>query len=83
MKLRLALIALSSAVVLRAADTLPIFNATLTTGNEHRFVLVDAEGKASSFLKVGESFAGYKLEAYDPKEAVLDLERGGDRKSVV
>jgi len=40
-------------------------------------VLVDGDGKASSFLQVGESFAGYKLKAYDAKEAALDLERDG------
>jgi hypothetical protein len=77
MKLRLALVTLFSVAALRAADVLPVFNATLTMGKEHRFVLVDAEGKSSSFLSLGESFAGYKLKAYDPKEAALDLERDG------
>jgi hypothetical protein len=77
MKLRLALITLLSAVLLRAAEAVPLFNATLTVGKEHRFVLVDAEGKTSSFLTLGESFAGYKLKAYDVKTGVLELERDG------
>lgn len=77
MKLRLTFLALASALVLRAADALPQFNATLTVGKEHRFVLIDAAGKASSFLNLGESFAGYKLKAYDPKTGVLELERDG------
>ena len=77
MKLRLTLLALASAVALRAADALPLFNATLTTGKTHRFVLVDAAGKTSSFLELGESFAGYKLKSYDAKEGALDLEKDG------
>lgn len=82
MKLRLTLLALASAVALRAADTLALFNATLTVGKEHRFVLVDANGKASSFLSLGESFAGYKLKAYDPKSGVLEIEKDGKVSSV-
>ncbi len=77
MKLRLTLLALLSAVALRAADALPLFNATLTMGKEHRFVLVDANGKSSSFLELGETFAGYKLKNYDAKEGALDLEKDG------
>jgi uncharacterized protein len=77
MKLRLATLALVSAVALCAADALPLFNATLTVGKEHRFVLIDAAGKTSSFLNLGESFDGYKLKAYDPKSGELSLERDG------
>jgi hypothetical protein len=77
MKLRLTLLALASAIALHAADTPPQFNATLTVGKEHRFVLVDAQGKASSFLSLGESFAGYTIKAYDAKSDVLELERDG------
>ena len=77
MKLRLSLLALVAAVTLPAAESLPQFNATLTMGKEHRFVLVDANGKASPFLSLGETFAGYKLKSYDPKEGALELEREG------
>jgi hypothetical protein len=77
MKLRIMFLALASAIALRAAESLPQFNATLTVGKEHRFVLVDAQGKASSFLNLGESFGGYKLKAYDAKTTTLDLERDG------
>jgi hypothetical protein len=81
MKLRLALtlalLALATPFALRAADTLPVFNATLTMGKEHRFVLIDAAGKASTFLNLGDAFAGYTLKAYDAKTGTLDLERDG------
>lgn len=77
MKLRLILLVFVSAIGLYAAETLPLFNATLTVGKEHRFVLVDANGKASSFLSLGEVFAGYTLKAYDAKAGALDLERDG------
>jgi hypothetical protein len=77
MKFRLTLLALFSALAVRAADALPQFNATLTVGKEHRFVLVDANGKSSAFLSLGESFAGYKLKSYDPREGALELERDG------
>ncbi|MEO5959712.1 MAG: DUF2059 domain-containing protein, partial [Opitutaceae bacterium] len=38
---------------------------------------VDANGKSSSFLTLGESFAGYTLKAYEAKSSTLDLERDG------
>lgn len=65
------------AVSLQAADAVPLFNATLTVGREHRFVLVDGAGKTSAFLALGESFAGFQLKSYDPKTGVLDIERDG------
>ena len=76
MKLRLILLTLATTLALRAADTLPIFNATLTMGKEHRFILV-AGSKTSPFLKLGESFEGYALKAYDAKTSTLDLEHEG------
>jgi uncharacterized protein len=77
MNLRLILLALLSPVALHAADALPLFNATLTVGKEHRFVLVDANGKASTFLRLGENFDGYTLKSYDAKAGALELERDG------
>jgi hypothetical protein len=79
MRLRLALLALSLAVAsaLRAADTVPLFNATLSIGRDHRFVLVNAQGESSGFLAIGQAFAGYTIKAYDAKAAALDLERDG------
>lgn len=82
MKLRLTVLALVSAIALRAADALPLFNATLTVGKEHRFVLVDSNGKASSFLSLGESFAGYTLKSYDAKTGALEIERDGKLSKV-
>jgi hypothetical protein len=75
--LRTLLLVGSLAASALAAEQLPLFNATLTTGKTHRFVLVDAAGKTSSFLELGESFAGYKLKNYDAKEGALDLEKDG------
>jgi hypothetical protein len=60
-----------------AADTLPLFNATLSVGKEQRFVLVSSTGKASSWLGLGESFEGYKLSAYDAKTGELSLDKNG------
>jgi uncharacterized protein len=77
MKLRLTLLALLASVALRAADSLPLFNATLTVGKDHRFVLVSPGGKTSGFLTVGESFEGFRLKSYDPKTGVLEVERDG------
>lgn len=77
MKLRLTLLALASAIALRAAEALPVFNATLTMGKESQFVLVDVAGKTSGFLKLGQSFDGYRLKAYDAKTGVLEVEREG------
>lgn len=60
-----------------AADTLPTFNATLTSGGESRFVLIGADSKPSTWLKVGDSFDGYTVKDYDAKASALDLEREG------
>lgn len=73
----LLVLVLGLAVAVRAVAAVPLFNATLTVGREHRFVLVDDSGKASAFLGLGESFAGYTLKAYDAKSGVLELEREG------
>src|SRR5688500_7193170 len=77
MKLLLLVFSLAIATFVHAAEALPKFNATLTVGKEHRFVLIDSSAKASSFLALGESFAGYKLKAYDAKSGALDVERDG------
>lgn len=82
MKFRLTILAIASAVALHAADALPLFNATLTVGKEHRFVLVDANGKASTFLRLGETFDDYKLKSYDAKGGALELERDGKTSRV-
>ncbi len=76
MKLRLFILTLLSSVALRAAD-LPVFNAILAVGKESRFVLVSPAGKSSSWLKLGDTFEGYQLKAYDAKTSGLDLEREG------
>ncbi len=77
MKLRLLLLALAASAALRAADGLPVFNATLTMGKEHRFVLVSEAGKTSSWLNLGDAFEGYTLKAFDATTSTLDVERDG------
>jgi hypothetical protein len=71
------LLAFFTATALSAADSVPLFNATLTIGKEHRFVLANATGKTSGFLRIGESFEGHKIKAYDAKSGVLEVERDG------
>ncbi len=80
--LRALCVAALTATAVFAADALPVFNATLTVGKESRFVLVDASGKASSWLSLGESFAGYTLKSYDAKTSTLELEKGGQTSKV-
>jgi hypothetical protein len=65
-----------------AADTLPVFNATLTVGKESRFVLIGHDGKASSFLQIGDTFEGYTIKSYDAKAATLTLEKDGRSSEV-
>src|SRR5471030_951298 len=77
MKLRLFILALATSLALRAADAVPVFNATLAMGRDTRFLLQGTAGKTSSWLKVGDAFDGYTLKAYDAKASALDLEREG------
>ncbi len=77
MKLRLLCLAFITAVSLRAAGGLPAFNAIMTMGKEHRFVLVSGEGKSSSWLKIGGTFEGTTIKGYDEASGGLDLERHG------
>jgi len=65
-----------------ATDALPTFNATLTVGKDSRFVLIGADGKASSWLKVGDGFDGYTIKSYDAKAGALELEKGGKTSQV-
>ncbi len=75
--LRSFLLVAALATALQAADQVPLFNATLAVGKEHRFVLMSPGGKASSFLRLGESFDGYVLKNYDAKSGELTLEKEG------
>lgn len=75
--LRLLALSLITAAALQAADSLPLFNAFMTMGKEQRFVLLSAGGKPSSWLKLGATFEGYTLKAYDEKSGELQLERDG------
>jgi hypothetical protein len=77
MKLRLLCLAFITAASLSAAGTLPAFNAIMTMGKDHRFVLVSDEGKTSGWLKIGSAFDGTTIKHYDEASGGLDLERDG------
>lgn len=77
-KLALLLLAALLPLAARAADARPVFNATLSTGKEHRFVLLSAAGKPSSFLRLGDTFEGYTLKTYDAKGGTLVVEKDGE-----
>jgi hypothetical protein len=79
---RFVLVAALSLVALHAADQVPHFNATLTVGKEHRFVLISVAGQTSSFLRLGDSFEGYALKSYDAKSGELTLEKDGTTVNV-
>ena len=77
MKLKTLLLAVLTASTALAANSVPLFNALLTVGKEQRFVLVTVDGQTSSWLKLGDSYAGFTIKAYDPAAATLALERDG------
>jgi hypothetical protein len=78
MKTRILLLAFLGAMSLSAAEKgAPLFNAILSMGKEHRFVLTDGQGKTSTFLALGEAFDGFTLKSYEQKSGVLELERDG------
>lgn len=74
---RILALALATAATLSAADGVPLFNAMLSLGKEYRFVLVTESGQASSWLKLGDTFEGYVIKAYDGATDTLELERDG------
>jgi hypothetical protein len=65
------------AVSVFGASGPPMFSAILTIGSDRQFVLTDAEGRASPYLRIGGTFNGFTLKAYDSKEGALELERDG------
>lgn len=77
MKLKVLILAAATAVSALAADSVPLFNAVFSTGNTHRFVLTELDGKPSAWLNLGDSYDGYKLAAYDPATSTLELEKDG------
>lgn len=77
MKLRSLLLALVTAVAVHAADPVPLFNAMLTVGKEHRFVLAGLDGKPSGWLNLGDTFAGYTIKGFDAATATLELVQDG------
>lgn len=73
------ILAMIAAVPAFGADAVPLFNGVLTVGTEHRFVLVSVEGKTSGWLRLGDTFEGYKLTDYDSKQSSVNLERDGKK----
>jgi hypothetical protein len=83
MKLKLLLLAVLTASTALAADSVPLFNALLSMGKEQRFVLVGEDGKSSSWLKLGDNFAGFTLKSYDVATTTLALDRDGKTVAAV
>jgi hypothetical protein len=83
MKFKILLLAALTASVTLAADSIPLFNALLSMGKEQRFVLVSEDGKSSTWLKLGDNFAGYTLKSYDAAATTLALERDGKTVKLV
>lgn len=82
MKVRLLLISLFAAVAVHAAEPVPLFNALLTMGKEHRFVLAGLDGKPSGWLNLGDTFAGYTLKSFDAAASTLELVQDGKSTQV-
>jgi hypothetical protein len=82
MKLRLLLISLFAAVAVHAADSVPLFNAMLTMGKEHRFVLAELDGKPSGWLNLGDTYAGYTIKSFDAATSTLELTQDGKSTKV-
>jgi hypothetical protein len=77
MKLRLFLLSLFTAAAVHAADAVPLFNAMLTVGKEHRFVLAGLDGKPSGWLNLGDTYAGYTIKSFDAASSSLELVQDG------
>lgn len=60
-----------------AAEEPPTFNAVLTMGDQHRFVLTNSAGASSRWLGIGDEFDGHTLKAFDAKANELELEKAG------
>lgn len=72
----LALAGLTAAAVY-AADEAPLFNALITMGGESRFILVSPTGTTSEWIRIGDTFEGYTVKAFEPASSTLEVERGG------
>ena len=72
-RLKTLLAALLITTAAPAADSVPLFNAVLTMGQEHRFVLTTTAGASSAWLRLGEAWQGYTLKSFDEKAGVLEL----------
>ena len=77
MKLKALLLAVLTAAAAYAADSVPLFNAVLSMGSSHRFVLAGQEGKASGWLNLGDTFGGYTIKSFDVATATLELVQDG------
>jgi hypothetical protein len=77
MKLKVLILAAVTAASALAADSVPLFNAVLSMGKSHRFVLAELDGKPSGWLNLGDTYDGYKLATFDPATSTLGLEKDG------
>lgn len=65
-----------------AAELTPTFNAVLTMGGQHRFVLTTAAGASSKWLELGEAFEEHTLKDFDAKTNELILEKEGVTRKI-
>jgi hypothetical protein len=82
MKLKVLLLAVLTATAALAADPVPLFNAMLTVGKDHRFVLAGIDGKPSGWLNLGDTYAGYTIKAFDTATSTLELVQDGKSTKV-
>lgn len=83
---RIALLAslgltLSLASLARAEAELPQFRSVLIDGQASTFSLADATG-SGRWLKLGETFEGWKLESFDAAKQTLTLSRDGTTREL-
>ncbi len=83
MKTKLLVVGLLSAVTAFAEGVPVTFNAVLSMGKERRFGVATEGGTRSAWVRVGESFEGYTVTAFDETRQALTLEKDGTATSVV
>lgn len=71
---------LLSAVLLATASAQIEFVGFMTSAEGPRFTLKEAkEPRPSEWLKLGDSYSGFKLVAHDPKQGLLSVEKNAER----
>ena len=72
---------LSFASAARAEDALPQLRSVLIDGQAPMFSLADATG-SGRWVKIGESFEGWKLESFDAAKQILVVSHDGEKREL-